>query len=84
MQQGTNQVRAASSFATLARSGQPTDRCGYCGGFGDGGQMVYVGGYHIPHCHSSCKVEIESQDCCCYEFQGDNSGCPVHGDDHVH
>lgn len=60
----------------------PIGKCGWCGGYGDGTGMQMLEGFAVPLSHTVCTAAIQTARvsfCCCYEFKGDNSDCPVHG-----
>lgn len=71
---------AASLFASIARQAPQETKCEWCGEAG-GPNGRYVAGFYIPEGHVNCihNAKLASQQCCCFEFVGDNARCPVHG-----
>jgi len=69
---------AASLFSCVAR--QPQITCDWCGQAGQ--DLRDVDTYRIPASHHQCAAEARQAArslCVCFELQGDNDDCPIHG-----
>jgi hypothetical protein len=73
------QVGAASLFAGHARTAKYL--CDWCGEPGEK-ECALVESYLVPKDHKECKQTIKAARkafCYCFEFEGDNADCPIHG-----
>jgi hypothetical protein len=77
----TYKSSAASLFSCAARQSAVVQVCGWCGE-PSAEPMRTVESYEIPRDHFGCARDARQAArafCVCFEFAGDNSGCPVHG-----